>query len=119
MGTAAVLTFGACGSSDGGGAGSDAFCEQVRILDADDSVAEDDLGAVADQFDTLIDEAPEELRDDLRVVIDAFAELDALDEGDPDSFALLFEIAERPEFVEASANLERFGVEECGLEPST
>ena len=118
IGLAAVLTLAACGSSEGNAGGTDDFCEQIRVLDADESVADDNPAAAVDELEALIDDAPEEIRDDLRTVVDAFAEFDAIDEDDPDAFAVLFEIFERPEVIEASENLERFGVEECGLEPT-
>ena len=113
----AALALGGCGGSDGGG-DTDAFCEQIRALDAEDDVADDDIAAAAEQFEALIGDAPDEIADDLRIVVDAFAELDEIDEDDPEAFELFFELFQRPEFVEATETLEQFGVDECGLEPS-
>ena len=87
-------------------------------LDAADDAAGEDLTGVAERFEALIADAPDEVAADLRTVVDAFAELDAIDEDDPAAFELVFELFERSEFLEASERLERFGVEECGLEPS-
>ncbi len=115
---AAALVFAGCGGSDGGG-DTEAFCERVRALEAADESVDDDVAAAAAEFEALIDDAPAELRDDLRIVVDAFTELDAIDENDPEAFELFFELFERPEFVEASETLEQFGVEECGLDPSS
>ncbi len=113
---AAALALAGCGGSDGGG-DTEAFCEQIRELDAASDAAEEDITATADEFDALIDDAPDELKDDLRIVVDAFAELDAIDEDDPEAFELFFELFQRPEFLEATETLEQFGIDECGLEP--
>ena len=59
------------------------------------------------------------MKNDLRIVADAFAELAVLDEDDPEAFEQFFELLQRPEFVDATETLERFGVDECGLAPST
>jgi outer membrane murein-binding lipoprotein Lpp len=115
---AAALVLAGCGGSDGGG-DTETFCEQVRALEAADQGVDDDVAAAAADFEALIDDAPEELRDDLRIVVDAFTELDAIDENDPAAFELFVELFERPEFVEATENLEQFGVDECGLDPSS
>lgn len=99
-------------SDDGADSDNQAFCEQVRMLD---ETSDNDLGTVSELYDELIASAPDEVRDDLQVVADAFVELEGVDEDDPDSFAVILEVFSRPEIVEASENLERFGVEECGL----
>jgi len=113
----AALGLAGCGGSDGGG-DTEAFCEQIRAIDATDEAAGDDIAAAAEQFDALTDDAPDEIADDLRVVVDAFAELDEIDEDDPEAFELFFELFQRPEFLEATETLEQFGVDECGLEPA-
>ena len=129
IGTAATLVLASCGSDgsaggdgDGGGAsgGSDteAFCEQIRELQAEADTSVDAPAGTAEQFDALIDSAPDEFVDDVRLLVDALAELEELDENDPEAFEQVFEIIARPGFVEASERLEEFGVEECGLDPS-
>ena len=120
MVVSAALALGGCGGSDGVG-DTEAFCEQIRAIDEtdDDVAADDDIAAAAEQFDALIDDAPDEIADELRVVVDAFAELDEIDENDPEAFELFFELLQRPDFVEATETLEQFGVDECGLEPET
>ena len=107
-----------CGGSERG-RDTQAFCDQIRAIDADDDAAGDDLAAAAAEFEALIDDAPDEIEDELRVVTDAFAELAELDEDDPEVFELFFELLQRPEFVEATEALEQFGVDACGLDPAT
>ncbi len=111
---AVTLVLAGCGGSDGGG-DIDAFCEQIRAIDAADEAVDDDLAA-AEEFEVLIDDAPDEMKNDLRIVADAFAELD---EDGPEAFEQFFELLQRPEFVDATETLEQFGVDECGLAPST
>jgi len=115
---ALALALAGCGGSDGGG-DTEAFCEQVRAIDAADEAVDDDLAAAAEEFEALIDDAPDEIKDDLRIVVDAFAELAELDEDDPEGFEQFFELLQRPDFVDATETLEQFGVDECGLEPAT
>jgi hypothetical protein len=113
-----ALVLAGCGGSDSGG-DIEAFCDQIRALDAAGEAAGEDLATAAEQFDALTDDAPDDIEDDLRIVVDAFGELDEIDEDDPASFELFFEIFERPDFVAAIETLEQFGVDECGLEPAT
>lgn len=115
---AVALGCAACGGSDGGGGDTEAFCEELRVLDAADDEAGEDLTGAVDQFDALLADAPDEVAGDLRIVIEVFTELDSIDEDDPDAFEQFFELFERPEFVDATERLERFGVEECGLDPA-
>jgi hypothetical protein len=94
------------------------FCDQIRELAADES-DDGDIASAVDDLEALAEDAPDDVRADLDTIIGAFSELEDLDETDPDSFLQFLEVFERPEVIEASEDLERYGVEECGLPPST
>lgn len=104
------------GSAEDADDGGDEFCDRIRDLD-ETGDTDDDLGAAAEEFGALVNAAPDELRDDLQTVSEAFSEVADLDQDDPESFAELFEVFGRPDVIAAAENLERYGVEECGLEP--
>jgi hypothetical protein len=120
-----ALAASACGgSSDGGSAGSaesDGFCEQIVALEAasedveGDNIDEESIDALR----SLLDSAPDEVRDDLGIMIDLFEQLADVDENDPasaeEAFALLFD----PAVLAAGESLEAYGVSECGLPPSS
>jgi hypothetical protein len=122
---AAPLLLGACsddsdsgsGSGDGGGGDDvEAFCDQVIAVDEmEDPSSEEAL----DALNQLVDDAPSEIKDDLEVLLPILEDLEGLDEDDPEAFGEVLALMENEEFIEASENLEAFGVEECGLEPSS
>jgi len=114
---AVFAVLGSCGSGADETADVEEFCRQVRELNENDVDVAEDLDVALAQFEGLVADAPADLRDDLEVVVDAFSELSEVDENDPDAFVAFFEVLGRPEVVAAAENLERFGVEECGLEP--
>jgi len=119
---AVAVVAGACGGSDesttAGDSSGEEFCDQIRELE-ESGDTDDDLAAAAEELNALIDNAPDELRGDLEVVSEAFSELSDLDEDDPESFTAIFEVFGREEVIEATDNLERYGVEECGLDPTS
>jgi hypothetical protein len=103
------------GGDDDGGGSDNEFCGQIEELDAmDDLEGETALAALSD----LIDDAPEEIRSDLEIVVDRISELEGLEEDDPEAMAQIFALMDDEEFVTASENLEAYGVDECGLPPS-
>lgn len=124
-----ALLLTACGGSSGGGADGggaqqgDAagFCDQIVALEAaadqieGDSVDDESLDALR----SLRDAAPDEVRDDMTVIIDVFEKLADIDENDPDSFEEVFGLLFDPAVVEAGENLEAYGVNECGLDPES
>ncbi len=67
--------------------------------------------------------APSEIRSDLDVVVDKFGEFEEFEansSGDEaEEFGAALALAFDPEFIAAAENVEAFGVEECGLEPSS
>lgn len=118
---ALAVVAGACGGSDDAG-GNDAsggdFCDQLNeVIESGDT--DEDLGAAAEKFAALGDDAPDEVREALEVISDALSELSDLDEDDPESFSLIFDVIGRDDVVEATEDVERYGVEECGLEPTS
>ncbi|MCZ7527744.1 MAG: hypothetical protein M5U14_16005 [Acidimicrobiia bacterium] len=113
-----VLVIGAfvlvgCGDDDGGGsAGS--FCDLAREFEA----RSDELGDIEDEasMDEALDAikafesaAPGEIKDDVKLVRESF---EAIVEGD---FDALLDEDKAAEIEEASANLERYLEEECGI----
>lgn len=107
-------------SSEGGGADGDAedFC--AGLIEFQSNAAPEaafDEEAIA-RVRALEDDAPDRVRNDLITFLDVIEELAALDGEDPEQAAELFELAGSPEFLEASENLNRFVVDECGLEPT-
>jgi hypothetical protein len=112
-----VMTLAACGggSSDGGssaGNSTEGFCEVVRTTELADEPTVAEMRALADQ-------APDSIRGDLDTLVNALEVLSGVDENDPEAFGKAFAIVFSPEFVEAGERLEAFGVDECGLEPTT
>jgi hypothetical protein len=126
-----VLVAASCGGGDDGTDGADddgaddveAFCERLRALEADDTVdVDEDFDAAMAEMTELRDAAPAELRDDLDMVIDVFRQMDEIENAggdDEDTFGAVFALLLDPEFTAASERLEQWGVDECGLEPST
>lgn len=110
---ALVLLLVACGDDGGGGGSAAAFCALLEEEALPTGGEEPDL----DTLRELAETAPSEIRDDLDTLLDAFAELEDLDEDDPESFGAAFEIFLDPSVAAAGANLEEFAVDECGLDP--
>jgi hypothetical protein len=120
-----ALVAPACGGSSDGDSGGQAdgagFCEQVIALEAaaedseGDNIDEESLAALR----SVRDAAPDEVRDDLVVLIDVFEKLAEIDENDPASVEESFELFFDPAVIEAGENVEAFGVSECGLEPQS
>lgn len=112
------------GDFESGEGDVDAFCDELRRIDSDETVdEEDEFDVVMAELERVRELAPSEIRSDIDVVIEKFGEFEQLEansSGDESeefgaALALIFD----PEFIAASENLEAFGVEECGLEPSS
>lgn len=117
------------GSGGGGGSGdlsailSDSDCrefvEAMQGFDGSDFTNPGDLGELAGQFRSAADSAPSEIRDDMRVVAEAFAAfaetLDDLgvDFSDPSSFFNLTE-AQNAELEAASQQFDTPEIEAAG-----
>ena len=98
------LAFGACGDDDDAASGDDAaaYCEIAAELDEQEDFPS------AEQLEGLRDAAPEEISDEVDLVVEAF--LQGIEDGDPGAaFA-------DPEVEEAFGPIETFEEETCGLE---
>lgn len=110
--------------SESAGGDVDAFCDELRRMDSEETVdMEDDFDAAMAEMERVRELAPGEIRGDIDVVIDKFREFEELEansSGDEaEEFGAAFALAFDPQFIAAAENLEAFGVEECGLEPSS
>lgn len=124
----ALLLLASCGGgSDAGGVQADgdveAFCDVLRESEEQEEVdLSEDFDAGMAQLREFRDAAPSVVHSDLDVLIGKFEELNDLEAAstgdDEEDFAAAFAIILDPQFIAASENLEAFGVEECGLEPS-
>lgn len=115
------LLVAACGGGDsdssGASSGGDesAFCEMAIEATGD----EDDESSASADFDPLIDVAPSAIRADLVKVRDLFAELEEIErtEDEDAAFAAVLGLGTNPEFVTALENIEKYMIDECGLDP--
>jgi hypothetical protein len=107
--TATTGTPGSSATSDGG-----SFCDVLASLDA--AGAGDEPAAFVEAVERLRPVAPPELVDDLDVLASIADDLAALDENDPESAARALELVLDPRIMEASSALERYALDECGLE---
>ena len=119
-----VLVVASCGGGDeiGNDADAEAFCERLRTLEAGDAIdADEDVEAAMAEMQALRDTAPAQIRDDLDTVLDVFRQMEELEPAtdDEDAFGAVFALLLDPDFTAASDRLEQFGVDECGLEPSS
>ncbi|HEV2756048.1 MAG TPA: hypothetical protein VG318_09770 [Actinomycetota bacterium] len=92
----ALLMLAACG---GDAAGSEAFCDATR-----DALAQGDTEEAPPELDTMVEEAPDEIRDDATIVRDGFK--DAFENQD-------LAAIQTDEFTEAAENLGEFADENC------
>ncbi len=92
--------------AEAGGA-NEAYCELAREMDEQEAFPD------AEQIEALIDEAPDEIREDVEFIGARF--LEALEEGEE----AVFELFSDPEFGQRLEPIEAFEIEECGLEPGT
>lgn len=106
---ALLLALPAC-SSDSGGS-SEAFCDQMTSLESVDEPTDE-------QLDGLVADAPSAIKGDVETLVDTLGEFASIDEEDPESFTAAIELLDDPDFMEAAENIEAYGVDECGLEPS-
>jgi len=145
----AALAFAGCGGDDGGsadtaseagagagdtdfsGKGSDAFCDLARDYakkfdDAGQAETEtelaDDYKEFSDAIDALADEAPGEIKADVQVVQQAFADLNALLEKHDYDFTKISEEEaatidlESPEIESANTRIESYFEKVCKID---
>ena len=74
---AATLAMSACGSDDGGGGDTEAFCEEIQTLaeSTGETTEEQDLAALR----SVADAAPGEIADEMDQLVEAFEQLQAFD----------------------------------------
>lgn len=123
---AALVGVTACGSDSAGSADVDAFCDMLRESEAAEESGDqvdlsEDFDAGMAELQRFRDAAPGEIRDDIDTMIGLFRELDELEQSgadDEEAFGAALALMFDPRFLAAAENLETFGVETCGLEPS-
>jgi hypothetical protein len=124
-----TLAFVACGDDDGGGGSAGGWCDVATEVQDQDQVfenmdftnpdtIEEAFTSSRDLLDDAVDEAPEEIRDDVETVRDGFSTLvDELEAVDFDFMqldtAVLDEIG--VEVQEASDRIAAYSEEECGI----
>ena len=94
-----LVPLAACGGDDGGGS-VQAYCDLSKELDDQEEFPDDD------QLDELFDAAPDEISDDIELLVDKFREAN----DDPESAEQVFD---DPEVTEAIGNVEAFEEESC------
>ncbi len=120
--TVTVALLVACGGNSAGGEDVDAFCEEYAQAQADGAAeTEEDTAVIMADLERVGDLAPAEIRDDVDVLIDTFAEFmeieAATETGEADEIGAAFELFSDPAFVAAGENVEQFAEDECGIEP--
>ena len=124
---AAAFAVAAC-SSDGGGS-VEAFCESAQRLADFQALGDvfegdpdpEDIAEARDITSALADDAPSEVSDDAKIVVDAFNKfLDAIETIDPADEAALSEAIDPlfndPEIDAASDSVNEFALAECGID---
>ncbi len=107
-----TLTLAACGD-DGGGGSADEFCSNLAASQSIDVEGADDPTAAIAALRDLQGSAPDAIKDDLRLIIDALAALTDLDftnTSEEDIAALEEQFAD---LEDASARLETWAQENC------
>ena len=91
----ALFALGACGGDGGGDV--QAFCDKQEEIDSLDI---SDTESMKNAIEEVVDEAPEEIRDDVEVLADALAELDEIDTPEEAQEIMTTEIQEASERIE-------------------
>ncbi|MEP1126350.1 MAG: hypothetical protein ABJH68_20905 [Ilumatobacter sp.] len=104
-------------SDDAGEGSDDEFCQKFMEFDSVENQPTTQEETIA-AFDELIESAPDDIREDLETVRDAFSGFEDFDaaEADPEAVEEFLEVLGQPEVVEAGENLERYTVDVCGIE---
>jgi hypothetical protein len=128
--TRAAGATGSAGTVDFSGSGSGDFCDLLREYDqafADSDIDFTDKDAVrqqleqfAEAIDSLEDEAPDEIAEDVRISVTAFrAYLEAFEAADYDVSKVdqsKITAIDTPEVREAGTRLDQYGQDVCGIE---
>lgn len=104
-------------TTEGGGGGGDD--EEFCALLEDSATTGDDIDLDTPEgleaFQQLADAAPADLEEPMQVIAEAIEKISGLDEDDPESFGVFFEVFFDPEVLGAFEAVERWGVEHCDL----
>jgi hypothetical protein len=114
-----VAALAGCSSDDDPGSSDDAsgdgeeFC---GVLEGS-AEAQDDLSTPEglEAFEEFVAAAPDELDGPMQTIEETIDAVTGLDEDDPDAFGALFGAFLDPRFIAASAEIEDWGVDNCGL----
>ena len=114
LGTAAALTLVACGDDDGGSAGggdTDTFCEEIEALAGStaETTEEEDLAALR----SVADAAPDEIADDIDLLVDAFEQLQAFDPEAATEEEMADFLALADSLDEAGTAIEEYALANC------
>jgi hypothetical protein len=132
LGALLVLAIGASACSDDGAEEltSEELCTALGDIDPGNSFAGDDattFAGAARRVAELADRAPEEVSSAMAVIaakvdenpaVRDLPDLEQADDGYADAFQASYALRFDAEVAVAAALLERYGVDECGLEPS-
>ncbi|MEO6989833.1 MAG: hypothetical protein ABI239_14440 [Aquihabitans sp.] len=115
-----IVTAGgvACSSDDSKSSDSaasiDAWCKKFEQAEKDDDGAEIDESAKL--FADLAKDAPGPIKDDMNLIASAFNEMESVDFEDEDAVKALEEKYSEDDIDAASARIETFVKDECGID---
>ena len=100
-----VLFVVGCGGDDGSSTNrlsDEEFCAKVADVEALGDAETNSAESVAAVIDELIDSAPnDELQDALRILQPIIAEIEGVDENDPDAFGKVMDLMMDPDVIKA------------------
>ena len=91
------------------------FCKQLKQLDDDGNLANQDPAAAVEALSKIGDVAPPELQGDFETLAGAVQELSGIDESAPDSVERALTVVTRPEVLAASGRITDAALTECGV----
>ncbi len=110
--TTGLLLFTACGDDNSSGSAEE-FCSVLVETQDIEFEGADDAGEVVSDLQRLVDAAPSEIKDDVKLVVDAFTALSEIDplEASPEEVA---ELDEQFAGTEAAGDrIEAWALENC------
>jgi hypothetical protein len=107
----AALTLAACGSDDGGGGSTEAFCEEMTALaeSGDNTTEEQDLAALR----SAAEAAPGEISDEMDELVEGLEQLQSFDADAASEEEMTEFLAIAGSLDEASTTVEQFAKENC------
>ena len=111
-----LIACGSDSSSSGAQLTDEQFCAKVANMDDLETFDADAIAAINE----LIDVAPnDELRDALKVLAPVMAEMEGIDENDPEAMSKVMEIIMDPKVTEAGEVIEKYSTDVCGITDET